>query len=66
MHLNQLYIFLLLITQIALSQEPYHVSFGRKDGLPSLNIYHSLQDKNGYQWFASDLGILKYDGYSFS
>ena len=66
MHLKQLYIFLLLIAQIALSQEPYHVSFGRKDGLPSLNIYHSLQDKNGYQWFASDLGVLKYDGYSFS
>ncbi|MES2862486.1 MAG: histidine kinase [Bacteroidota bacterium] len=66
MRLRILFIILLLVVQTAHSQEPYRISFGRKDGLPSLNIYHSLKDKNGFQWFSSDLGIIKYDGYNFN
>ena len=66
MKLNKLLILIVFIYQTSLSQEPYRISFGRKDGLPSLNIYHTLSDKNGFQWFSSDLGIIKYDGYNFN
>ena len=36
-----------------------------KDGLPSNEVYHIIQDKNNYLWFATDNGIVKYDGNSF-
>ncbi len=28
-------------------------------------VYNSIQDEQGYIWFATDRGIAKYDGYSF-
>lgn len=36
-----------------------------KDGLPSNEVYHIIQDQNNYLWFATDNGIVKYDGNSF-
>jgi len=57
---------ILIFSSVSLfSQELYKVSFGRKDGLPSTNIYSSLAAKDGSLWFASEMGALKYDGYSF-
>jgi hypothetical protein len=35
------------------------------DGLPSNEVYHIIQDQQNYLWFATDNGIVKYDGSSF-
>jgi ligand-binding sensor domain-containing protein len=35
------------------------------DGLPSNEVYHSLQDSKGYLWFATDNGVSRFDGYDF-
>ncbi|UTW63144.1 hypothetical protein KFE98_03020 [bacterium SCSIO 12741] len=47
------------------SQELTYSHFQVKDGLPSSEIYQSIQDERGYMWFASDRGLIRYDGYDF-
>lgn len=32
------------------------------DGLPSNNVYAVVEDSKGFMWFATDDGIVKYDG----
>lgn len=39
--------------------------FGVNDGLPSSQVYRTIQDKKGYWWFATDRGIAKFDGKEF-
>ncbi|HAS41790.1 MAG TPA: hypothetical protein DCS93_15025 [Microscillaceae bacterium] len=36
-----------------------------EDGLPSMEVYDVFQDRKGYIWFATDLGICRYDGRIF-
>ncbi|TND10496.1 MAG: regulator of cell autolysi [Bacteroidetes bacterium] len=36
------------------------------DGLPSSEVYSTLQDKRGYMWFATDAGVSRFDGYRFT
>ncbi len=37
----------------------------QNDGLPASTIYDIEQDHFGYLWFASQLGVIRFDGYSF-
>lgn len=39
--------------------------FDLNSGFPSNNVYSLIQDRNGYLWFATDNGLVKYNGYSF-
>jgi hypothetical protein len=39
--------------------------FTMADGLPSNTVYHVLQDRNGFMWFATDRGVCRYDGDEF-
>lgn len=61
--------FLCLVNTIGHGQElQIDVSssnFGPDQGLPSSELYHLLQDRNGYIWIASDNGITKFDGSTF-
>lgn len=66
--------FFLKISILALSfcatiyaQEPpfSYKSYGTEDGLPSSEIYCSLQDAKGYMWFGTDAGAVRYNGYNF-
>ncbi len=41
-----------------------HVGFDQ--GLGSLYVQSIFQDKVGYMWFLTDLGLYKYDGYNFT
>lgn len=60
------YFLILILSNLTLfSQELYKVAYERKDGLPTTNIYSSFTAKDGSLWFASEMGVLKYDGYSF-
>ena len=35
------------------------------DGLPSNAVYGMLQDSRGFMWFATDLGVCRFNGYAF-
>ncbi len=36
-----------------------------EDGLPSLEILQTFQQSNGFIWFSTSRGAIRYDGYSF-
>ncbi len=56
---------LFLFSSVAFGQQPVFKNYGVKDGLPSSEIYHVMQDSKGYMWFCTDAGVSRYDGYSF-
>lgn len=47
------------------SQNPVHLNYTVENGLPSNCVYYSLQDSDGFLWFATDQGIVRYDGIKF-
>ena len=61
-------VFLLLlafaVTLQSRAQVAYH-NFNSNDGLPSNEVYTALQDHDGFLWFGTDHGVVKYNGYSF-
>lgn len=60
-----LLLFLFLFPATAWCQEPSHIQYTVKDGLPGAVIYHALQDKNGFIWFATNQGVSRFDGRTF-
>src|SRR5258708_28481661 len=46
-------------------QELSHKQYTVKDGLPGSIVYHSLQDKDGFIWFATNQGASRFDGRTF-
>lgn len=40
-------------------------NFNQKDGLNTKTIYKMAQDKMGFLWFGSAIGLYRYDGHSF-
>jgi len=50
----------------AQSPQPSFKNFTVEDGLPSSEIYFVLQDHDKYMWFATDRGLVKYNGYEFT
>jgi len=65
MLIKKCFLILILSNLSLFSQELYKVTYERKDGLPTTNIYSSFTAKDGSLWFASEMGVLNYDGYSF-
>jgi len=49
----------------SLAQNPYSIRYSLDEGLPTSNIYSAFEANNGYMWFATDVGVLRYDGYTF-
>ncbi|RYF85235.1 MAG: hypothetical protein EOO03_13600 [Chitinophagaceae bacterium] len=47
------------------AQVPAMVHYGVKDGLPSATVYKVLQDRKGFMWFCTDVGVAKFDGSRF-
>src|ERR1044072_3072109 len=56
---------LLLFMKPLSAQELSYKKYGVKEALPGLVIYHSLQDKHGYIWFATNRGVSRFDGKFF-
>ena len=52
------------ITLQSKAQVAYH-NFNSNDGLPSNEVYTALQDHDGFLWFGTDHGVVKYNGYNF-
>ena len=47
------------------AQSPVFRHYTTDDGLPSSEVYYIIQDKKGYIWFATDMGVSRFDGYNF-
>lgn len=58
-------LFLFIFPAMAWCQEPSHIQYTVKDGLPGAIVYHALQDKNGFIWFATNQGVSRFDGRTF-
>ncbi len=61
--------FFLIIAVISLNhlngQNPYSQNLGSINGLASNNVYFSFQDREGYMWFGTDMGVSRFNGYEF-
>lgn len=55
-----LFFFSLLHKAAAQSYTPVHYSV--PEGLPSNEVYQVFQDSKGFIWFATDVGVVKFDG----
>ncbi|WP_165836450.1 sensor histidine kinase [Taibaiella soli] len=46
----------------------YHkiMQFLPSNGLPSTTVYQAVEDLNGFMWFATDAGLSRFDGQSFT
>jgi len=66
--LSGLQLALLIIVQVTIgfSQVPGFRNISYREGLPASNIYDMLNDANGYVWFASDNGVIRYNGFEFT
>jgi ligand-binding sensor domain-containing protein len=40
-------------------------NYNSEQGLPSPEVYGMIQDSKGFMWFATDMGVSRYDGYEF-
>jgi len=47
------------------AEELLYEHYSTEQGLPSVEVYQSLQDSDGYLWFVTDEGVSRFDGYSF-
>lgn len=47
-------------------QDPVYLHYALDAGLPSNEVYDVIQDQRGNLWFATDHGISRFDGYTFS
>lgn len=53
-------IYFILIWSFSFAQE--YANYTTKDGLPSNHVYKIAQDNKGFVWFATDKGLVKYNG----
>ncbi len=44
----------------------HYQRYGVAEGLPSSEVYETLQDRKGYLWFATDAGVSRFNGYEFT
>ncbi|MEN8121215.1 MAG: two-component regulator propeller domain-containing protein [Bacteroidota bacterium] len=58
-------IYLFLINLNVYAQEYTYHHYGVEDGLPSSEVYQVFQDSKGYLWFATDMGVSRFNGYEF-
>ena len=56
---------MLLVWNIGHSQQLVYKHFTTNDGVASSQVYMTIQDRNGYLWFATDQGVNRYDGNEF-
>lgn len=47
------------------AQHPTYLHFTDKDGLPCNEVYDIYQDAEGYMWFGTDYGLVRYNGHTF-
>ncbi|MEM9549130.1 MAG: histidine kinase [Bacteroidota bacterium] len=60
-----LFLFFYVCASFLFAQNIYYEKYGIKDGLPSSEFYDLIEDKDGYLWFTSDRGVVRYNYYEF-
>jgi ligand-binding sensor domain-containing protein len=60
------YAMLCLLGAPACAQSLITTNYSIEQGLPSSESYDVLQDSKGYIWIATDRGVCRFDGYSFT
>jgi sensor histidine kinase YesM len=58
-------LFLLILSQVVLSQQPAVIQLTEKDGLPDIEFYNIIEDQQNYIWLAADKGLYRYNGRAF-
>ena len=48
-----------------LAQEPFSIAINQTNGLQTNAVYDIYQSQKGFIWFATEIGLIKYDGVSF-
>lgn len=48
-----------------IAQQPYSLHYTTDDGLPSNTIYSIKEDKYGFLWISSPIGVARFDGTHF-
>lgn len=52
----------LFASKLLYAQPVSLLNYSIKDGLPSNEVYDVFQDKEGFMWFATDNGVVRFDG----
>ena len=68
-HCLSLLIFWFLAWTLPVQAAKYDIRFDRlsvEHGLPHTSVYDILEDRQGFMWFATDDGVARYDGYTFT
>ncbi len=60
-----LLIIFLFSLQTAYAINPFIKNYTIAEGLPTNKIMYTYQDKDGFIWFASDAGVIRFDGTNF-
>lgn len=55
-----------LFGQHARAQEYTYFNYNEQNILPSSEVYQIMQDRSGFIWFATDNGVVKFDGADFT
>ncbi|GAB4402552.1 MAG: hybrid sensor histidine kinase/response regulator [Bacteroidia bacterium] len=56
---------LLVLSATAQEQVWQFTRIGVREGLPAPMVYHTIRDRQGFVWIASDAGLFRYDGAHF-
>ena len=56
---------LLLLHLAGSAQTPVFKNYSVENGLPSSEVYFSIQDTKGYIWVSTDRGVARFDGFEF-
>lgn len=56
---------LLFLHLTGMAQTPVFKNYSVEDGLPSSEVYYSIQDSKGYVWVSTDRGVARFDGFEF-
>lgn len=63
--LRKNFLYLIFLSSPLYSQFYLIRNFNAENGLPSPEVYGLIQDSKGYMWFATDMGVSRYNGYEF-
>ncbi len=64
--MKRFFSFLILLLPLTLNAQrlPFD-NYNIHNGLPQNSVFDIIQDKQGYLWFATQVGVARFDGYTF-
>lgn len=63
---HRLVLLLIVVLPVSLlAQHPFYYQLNDENGLPSNEVYQTIQDPSGQLWIGCDAGLFRYDGFRF-